>query len=256
MRSGVMIMRFCIFCGNPAETKEDAWPSWLMKKFPTKVNGIMEGQIEEGNLLHYKKIRPQLKVKFVCKKCNNGWMSQLEDKVKLILEPIFNKKPILISTEEQSILSTWALKTTMVLETIHHTRRFYLPSERAYLMNKHQPPENTYIWIAACVYFNGCYSSASLLRGEIKETSKPISGYSSTIAFGPFVVQVMTMRLLENSNFKFNIIDSIQSDPLNPATIQIWPTQITSQKWPSLLGLNGEEGLEAFRKRWIHNKDT
>ena len=245
-------MRSCIFCGKYGLTREDAWPLWLMRKFPIKPTGIMEGQIGNKALPPWRQISPELKVKFICKDCNNGWMSRLEDCVKPILEPIFNQDTFLINYQQQSVLSAWAVKTTMVLEAIHNNKfLFSLPEERTSLMENLRPPAQTYVWIAKCVDHHGCYSSASKLTGWSTDLQDRIIGYCSTIGFGPLALQVLTMRLQGSIQVESAIISSSQAESWSQATICIWPIQMVKQKWPPPLGLSGEAGLDALRKRWV-----
>ncbi|MFZ2095758.1 MAG: hypothetical protein WAV05_03885 [Anaerolineales bacterium] len=250
-------MRSCIFCGNRAGTREDAWPLWLMRKFPKKINGVMAGEIGKKALTPWRQISPELKIKFICKGCNNGWMSRLEDQVKPILEPIINEETVLIHLQQQSILSAWAVKTTMVLEAIYHDRIwFYLPAERTSLMETLHPPARTYVWIAKCVDHNGCYSSASILKGTIDELPGQVVGYLSTISFGPFVAQALSMRLPGSPALDSSVIANVQSGSWSQAMICIWPNQMTSQKWTPVLGLSGETGLQALIERWTPNSAT
>ena len=245
-------MRSCIFCGNFARTREDAWPLWLMRKFPKKSTGMMEGQIGGKAFAPWHLISPELKVKFICKDCNNGWMSRLENQVKPILEPLLKEDNILISSQQQSILSAWAVKTTMVLEAIYNSKFwFYLPVERRSLMETLHPPALTYVWIAKCVDPTGCYSSASRLTGSPNDLTSNKTGYCSTIGFGPLVLQILTMRLPDSTPIKSATIPTSQDERWSQATICVWPIQMEKQKWPPSLGLLGEAGLEELRKRWV-----
>jgi hypothetical protein len=245
-------MRSCIFCGNYSLTREDAWPLWLMRKFPKKSTGIMEGQIGTKHLPPWRQISPELKVKFICKECNNGWMSRLEDQVKPILEPIFNHETILISSQQQSILSAWAVKTAMVLEAIYSSKFwFYLPVERRFLMETLHPPALTYVWIAKCINPTGCYSKASKLTGRTNDLTSNDTGYCSTIGFGPLALQVLSMRLLDSTPAESAIIPTSQDERWSQATICVWPIQMAKQRWPPSLGLSGEFGLDELMKRWV-----
>jgi len=70
----------------------------VIKDFPTtSANGFVEGR--------------------VCTKCNTGWMSELESKVKPILSPL-TERPVSVehlSKLDQELLSLWSVKTALVL---------------------------------------------------------------------------------------------------------------------------------------------
>ncbi len=68
-------MRKCIFCSDRAATKEDAWPLWLVRRFPTPQGVSVEAQRRGVPLPRWQKGRHGITVRFVCPACNNGWMS-------------------------------------------------------------------------------------------------------------------------------------------------------------------------------------
>jgi hypothetical protein len=90
--------RRCIFCGAFGVTKEHVFPHWLRAIFPrlptdTHTFGSLDwidmptvGQI---TIPRQKKGPGQAgskKVKVVCKDCNNGWLSTMEQSTKPLLE--------------------------------------------------------------------------------------------------------------------------------------------------------------------------
>lgn len=56
------------------------------------------------------------KIRVVCKKCNNGWMSQLEDLAKPILTPLIVGEPIVLNRDQQRIVAEWITLKMMVSE--------------------------------------------------------------------------------------------------------------------------------------------
>jgi hypothetical protein len=123
--------RLCIFCRKPPVKRsvEHILPQWMwpvlglgsgtgitnvhkrrvscgesqltyvvIKNFPTtSANGFVEGRM--------------------CKKCNTGWMSRVENKVKPILSPLTERPTSIehLSKSDREILSLWAVKTALVL---------------------------------------------------------------------------------------------------------------------------------------------
>ena len=245
-------MRYCIFCGDRASTKEDAWPLWLMRLFPANLTGTMDAQRGRKVLQSWQSIGPKLTVKYICARCNNGWMSQLEQQVKPIVEAIFSQESVLINSRQQAILGAWAVKNAMVLEALRPAQPwFYLPSERISLKETLYPPAQTYAWIAKCVEYNGSYSIASNLAGIANELTSQVSGYVTTMGFGPLALQVLSMRLPESVPQNATVTASVQPGPWDQSTLCIWPSQQISQKWPPLFGLSGKIGMQALSERWM-----
>ena len=79
----------CIFCGKGPTTKEDVWPTWLSKYIPRslqKYTAAISIINESGEIVSTRKQIDgdprSRRAKCVCAKCNNGWMSDLQNKRK------------------------------------------------------------------------------------------------------------------------------------------------------------------------------
>jgi hypothetical protein len=66
------MLKFCIFCDNNSGSREHLWPLWIHERKDFEPLKSKRGDLEI--LIP----NPKLVVKAVCKKCNNGWMSDLE----------------------------------------------------------------------------------------------------------------------------------------------------------------------------------
>ena len=55
-------MRTCIFCNNKASTGEDAWPKWLMKRFPASNTSYMDAERGGKKLGSWSMSKPKLVV--------------------------------------------------------------------------------------------------------------------------------------------------------------------------------------------------
>jgi len=67
-------MRKCLFCDNVANSREHVWPDWILKR----LNERDLKRQKMGNDAEQLLPNPELKVKAVCRTCNNGWMHFLE----------------------------------------------------------------------------------------------------------------------------------------------------------------------------------
>ena len=80
-------MRNCLFCDEAANSREDAWPRWLLKRSRKGTSGPIRARIGDQPERVYHSERP-LAAKVVCQGCNNGWMSDLESRARDVIEPM------------------------------------------------------------------------------------------------------------------------------------------------------------------------
>jgi hypothetical protein len=145
-------MRLCMFCNKKANTKEDAWPVWLMKRFPDSDSAYMDAERGGRKLGIWRASKPRLPVKWVCASCNSGWMSRLENRAKPVIESILDEKVTSLSVSAQAILARWSVKTVMVLEAIDPNRPwFYSEDDRQSMRASLSIPARTSVWIAKCI---------------------------------------------------------------------------------------------------------
>ncbi len=97
-------MRLCIFCAAPASSKEDAWPLWLLRKIGKDRPARIDAERGTQPLRSWRVVDTGLTVRFVCEPCNNGWMSELENRVKPIVLRLLDKASTNLTVEEQTTL--------------------------------------------------------------------------------------------------------------------------------------------------------
>lgn len=245
----------CVFCdqNDSKPSKEDVLPKWIAKEFPrthwqiTPIHAIPTYRAK-GNL--------GIIAKAPCERCNNGWMSQLEDLARPILIALMHGTgPSMLSVEAQFIIARWFLKTVVMFDCHGHKVRecYFNSEERRALMKSISVPQNT-------LFFLGRY------RGEkdviARETNLPIAferatpngnlsclvrGYAATFAIKHLSLQVFSMQRPPE---EFTDIELGLSIPGNwsDACIQIWPGE-GDAKWPTPYYLD-DEGFKLFTERW------
>jgi hypothetical protein len=241
-------MRMCIFCSNKTVTIEDAWPLWLMNRFPATSNSFMDAERGGNKLGNWNTTKPKLQVKWLCASCNNGWMSRLEDAVKPILESIFNEKLKAIDESFQLTLARWAVKTAMVLESIDPNRSwFYSDGERQMMRTAQSLPSRTSVWIAKCINQPNIYSAAM----DLKTTpgNDGFHAYATTMAFGSIAFQVVSIKTPISIHENVTVTYDVTEGPWDQTIVRVWPTTQKSIVWPPNYGLNNESGLEALANR-------
>ncbi len=246
-------MRACIFCGEQAATKEDAWPPrWLTKRFPASELAHVEAERRGASLRKWRESSPNIRVGCVCAACNNGWMSHLEVTASQMVPPLIES---LLGQQKQEIdarslptLAAWAVKTAMVLESVTpDLPPFYSASERTELRLTRAISRGTCVWLAACAEQETIYAAAKHLAGG--DRSPGLHGLATTMAFGPLAIQVLAYRapvaIPDDSKVTFQLCEG----PWDEVLVPVWPVQ-GSPIWPPRKGLLGEIGLEVLTDRF------
>ncbi|BBM04154.1 hypothetical protein [Microbulbifer sp. GL-2] len=123
-----MKQKLCIFCGQSGMSKEHFWPNWIrehIKKDNSKkyirgsVQGVPKGNEIEKNEHYRSGDVTTITFRTVCKSCNNGWMSKLEEDLKPIILNSIGNCDQLLSESETLWLAKWITMKTMVSE---HTK--------------------------------------------------------------------------------------------------------------------------------------
>src|SRR5262245_18995663 len=107
--------RMCVFCDETRVTREHLLPSWLNDVLSKGRHA--QGTHRRGPGIdipitreHSQSVGLNLVAKIVCKNCNEGWMSDVEDDAKPILVSLF-KYPSLkraFSVSQQIKIANWA----------------------------------------------------------------------------------------------------------------------------------------------------
>lgn len=115
--------RRCVFCGREPVTAEDVFPLWLgdyLGREPVyRVSAGMAGGQRPG----FRGLSMTARVKRVCRDCNSGWMSRLEDEASALIKPLLNETLVIPLTGgpggSLTLLARWAMKTALMIQYVH-----------------------------------------------------------------------------------------------------------------------------------------
>jgi hypothetical protein len=241
-------MRICMFCGGTASTLEDAWPRWLMKRFPVADTARMDAELGGRHLGNWSTAKPRLLLKRLCHACNNGWMSRLENEVKPVLESILDGELQALDVSAQATLAQWAVKTAMVLEAIDSNRHwFYSEDERQRMCAVRTLPQRTSVWIAKCVDQPNVYSAAKDLGTTSSDDA--VHAFAATMAFGSLALQVVTIRTPAAIPTHVAVTYEVREGPWDQLLVKVSPISQEIRVWPPSHGLAGALGLEVLTER-------
>ena len=148
-----LVSKICLFCeeliNSENKSIEHVIPKWLLELLQIKDLEIEPSHITpEENLVSKRKHNLEsLKAGNICRDCNNGWMSKLENEAKPIIEDLISLKRLCIDLNDQErlILARWTTKTAYTLNAGSNYHKNIPPEHYSYLYkNKNLLPAN--VW--------------------------------------------------------------------------------------------------------------
>lgn len=171
-------------------------------------------------------------------------MSALESDIKGFLAEMISDASFhtVLSSDQQTLLATWATKSAMVLEHASpRAKKIYTFEQRNYLKENRRPPSG----IAVCVAsYNGTRRLHSTLKNLRAETAERVQ--TATVAVDNVIVQVTTGPWPTDRPHR--VISGEQSR-WDSYVVDIWPIQQREVAWPPAQRVTDED-LYAFADRF------
>lgn len=241
-------MRKCLFCPSTADSKEHAWPAWLLRfldpEAPSTLSMIRDPSHAEATIPF-----APIEVRWVCERCNRGWMSDLEASSKGALQEMMRGERTPINSMRASLIATWAMKSAMVWDAVRaNQQRFYTPLECAYVREHRLPPSGVYVWV-------GCMEPAILkyTHGRTMWTSGRASlleGAATTFVFGHLIIQVLLVRKTDGDGQSRYPYSEHNFRGAPRCLAEIWPGDGTTVVWPPPQSVTALDELEALACRF------
>jgi hypothetical protein len=178
-------------------------------------------------------------------------MSALEIATKPILGPMLQGTQVVLTVEPQNILATWAHKTAMVFDLITKSggSAFYRDEERNALMcNGLSTLSRTFVWLSqlAVPYEASTIDYRMFVKVTGPDMQRDAEAYCSTISVGTSVLQVLTLRGLDDIERLRPPFDSAFWSPL---TMSLWPIVSSALDWPPSAVMDAQTHSR-FIDRW------
>jgi hypothetical protein len=241
--------RQCLFCENKADSNEHLWPRWILRRL--KIDRPMRHSI--GGRPSKIVPRAEIKIKCVCQPCNRGWMHDLENLNIPIIGCLMEDIGIPLSSEQQTTVAKWAVKTAMVQDAIYTRKRelFYTGSERLAVRSNTGLPDYTSVWLGRSS-LRTLTCDGTDIRVDINDGSKILEtalGSVNTFCVGHLAVQVATIHAPEKyKGHPFDVTSHIAA-PWENLLVPIWPVTDSAISWPPSLTLAGR-GLTKLADRF------
>jgi hypothetical protein len=233
----------CIFCDSRQLTREHLWSEWTYKFFPKRRDGrhkriLFKTAPHDRKLwsveqnAHRQGDTSSIRVRCVCQRCNNGWMSQLEELAKPALEKLITGSPIVLSDEQQEHVSAWIALKIMVSEYGSFEGPITTQPERSFLMLRRKAPVHWQVWISMhqahgwrSGYRRGCATLAFVPRGETPSAEQSRNTRNTQFVLfgiGKLLFTVFSSRTGAQISFPSHLSTMIR--PIAPSVGSvIWP---------------------------------
>lgn len=194
----------------------------------------------------------------VCRRCNNEWMSELQNQAKPILKRMILGERINIAWQAQRVIAAWATMTSMVLDFSKPVMPgpIYAQDERTEFYRDHRMPDGTNVWMAhrrflpdlavAGWQIHGCWVTTD--PTEERTLGNRNNVYASTGIFAHLVLQLLSQRTGTEIP-DLSRLSVIHHDwRTKHLHLPIFPPEV-SIAWPPPLPLKESE-IKPFAERW------
>jgi hypothetical protein len=246
-------MKKCLFCQRAVDSAEHLWSDWILKD----LKPVEPIHVKIGRRTSKWVDNPEVRVKCVCQKCNNSWMSDLENENKPHIRTMMHGNPITLEPKQQRSLTRWAILKGMVLEAAaKKTVPFYTESEKAEIA-----PPSTFIPVATRAWIGrlrvgGFHAGGTDTYGDINGVPKAFHGCVTTIIVGQLVVQALTTHVLPMfGTLPFR--PNYKRGAWHKNLLEVWPV-FGKVRWPPPLSFtpDGGNSIGGLINRWKIGTDV
>jgi len=255
--------RICIFCENTAASPEHIWSDWMGKHFPKKPHAESitrwdniderDAPLPQPIITHGHPVNTT--VKAVCKKCNNGWMSILEQQAKPYIESMLLGKPTVLDLKGQCLVIEWTTLKMMVWEHSQAPESIvFTRMETLQFSSTRKIPENIKTWlfrssdpIMRASIIRGYSALTPVNNGTLNEPPDHANTQTALFRIGKLLIYFFHSTLPELEIGKFRQFDAKV----------LWPTARTLIKWPPMrdVGIPEARHIAESLKRFLARPD-
>ena len=236
----------CIFCGGSPLTKEHIWSDWLDSILPrgssyrsearetTVVDTVVQGLPVYRPIQKHERVREgavhSTKTRTVCKRCNGGWMKDIVDRAKPVVERVIRLQAHVLSPDAQARLATWLALSTVMRDqkAIAHPQKIQ-SDVLHHLSSRSLPPPDLFVAVGAFLGPKSVADSYNVrVARDIEAPHAVVSSLHSVAVSmgGLFAVMIIPWKVAPRLREQF---PALYADTLT----QIWPPQDRDIPWPN-----------------------
>jgi len=211
---------------------------------------------EKGERRIWIKRKLDTKLPVVCQQCNNGWMSDLEnrDAKPAIKDLIVSDKLVKLSPERLQSIARFAFKTAVVADHYSLSGRtsssFFSTAARYAFRESLQIPAGVQMWISAHTE-RGYGTLKGVYYPSSPEVRFAFELYVLTFGVGYFLVQVVASKWLDPANAPSRFLFLTSAKHWDKFSAPFWPSDGQAIQWPLDKQFN-PVWANRFSYRWRH----
>jgi hypothetical protein len=234
-------MKQCIFCANPADSNEDLFPRWILKRVVTREPLYRQVGDSAPTITEDQEVR----LPCVCQKCNNTWMSGMESTIKKFLGPMIEDLSLQLDRQNQQNIAEWAVKGAMCNDTVDPHPRFFTVAECQAFKQLRTIPERTLVFAARFTGRSLDSNGVDFTLIEPKSGELLVRGHVYSLMVGHVVLQVLSWHPQPQHEEKIIRIKAADG-PWDKLTVQVWPIEKKSVTWPPPMSLSTVVGVTHY----------
>jgi hypothetical protein len=130
-------------------TEEHLIPGWVFRAFQgtrrPRIN-VLRHDLRGGGFDDYHGPRQET-AKLLCRDCNSGWISRLDNAASRVLKPLIRgERPVLMASADRRSIAAWTLKVAIVGDVAARSGRSRLREHAPALMQEGEPPDFFEVW--------------------------------------------------------------------------------------------------------------
>jgi hypothetical protein len=199
----------CRFCGQrKPQAKEDIISEWIAREIGpagTNEDGT-DGQYilelysaADGNPPRFHKSQRRgkwasvYKLPGICADCNNGWMSDIEDRTQDLLLPLMRNEPRMLAEAECRTIARWSYLKAITLDAWYRSDPWLDPDAYSTFHEQREAPGSTTVGLGIVKpWADGRHAPVSRKRGAIRQIDgSPLTVRRYTFVFRWLILQVV-----------------------------------------------------------------
>lgn len=238
--------RSCIFCGGGSLSREHVWPRWAAELLPDAPGALLtlyEKPVTQPGPPTKEKERNRQgslkshRVRAVCRSCNSGWMSRLEESVRPVLTPLIVGAEASLSASDQELLFRWLTLKVMVAEHDSPELAAITQAERRAFYEVGIGPPHLRVWLFSCGAppWNCAYYRHSATMWRL--SAPPPPAHAKNLAFVTFGSGDLLAVAVYDGPRVLNL--SLSTD----AGVELAPPFSAPIHWPLFRRISADEAL-------------
>lgn len=109
----------CIFCGDSDMTEEHLIAAWVLRAFHRRrrPDPGFTGTFVGGGEMRLSPKEPISTAKVVCRRCNNGWLSVVDNAAAEVLKPLIRgDDTVTLDAKGQTVFAAWIYKCALIFD--------------------------------------------------------------------------------------------------------------------------------------------